>query len=189
MKSCSGFQLKGSTGATSPCEMEALSSVLLQHGPRLQAGRAQPRDPWDFGATPPAHLIPAELWVGCAESQEPASQGLDRAQIAPAIHSCWIIPWDLWTAGTGWAPTISQTKKNVWGKIKISNSIAASSTAAALRYVKQGQQRALCCRAWAWELLWVRTGIVCTFSLVFLSQMGRKFISEGKKKDHMQSNT
>lgn len=82
-------------------------------------------------------------------------------------------------------------KKNVWGKIKISNSIAASSTAAAaaLRYVKQGQQRALCCRAWAWELLWIRTGIVCTFSLVFLSQMGRKFISEGKKKDHMQSNT
>jgi len=127
MKSCSGLQLKGSTGATSPCEMEALSSVLLQHGPRLQAGRAQPWDPWDFGATPPAHLIPAELSVGCAESQEPASQGLDRAQIAPAIHSCWIIPWDLWTAGTGWAPTISQTKKNVWGKIKISNSIAASS--------------------------------------------------------------
>lgn len=128
MKSCSGLQLKGSTGATSPCEMEALSSVLLQHGPRLQAGRAQPWDPWDFGATPPAHLIPAELSVGCAESQEPASQGLDRAQIAPAIHSCWIIPWDLWTAGTGWAPTISQTKKNVWGKIKISNSIAASSS-------------------------------------------------------------
>lgn len=101
----------------------------------------------------------------CAESQESASQGLAHAQAAPAIHSCWIIPWDPRTAGTGWAPTIAQTKKNVWGKIKISDSIAASSTAAAAwHYIKQGEQQALLqsCVSKNWHCVHLQLAIFIT---------------------------
>lgn len=54
-----------------------------------------------------SHLSLAPPWPGCARARH-LRRGLAPEQVVPAAHSCWTLPWDLGTAGTGWVASTSQ---------------------------------------------------------------------------------